>query len=543
MAEQPAAQTRTPRAPGDDGSLDPAAAGPEQASKPRGPSVQADGAASTDVWDPELERAFEAYVPGTEEERRLVRKIDLLLLPTLWWMYVLAQIDRSNIANANAAGLSQDLGLSDDDYALVVSIFFVGYAIMEVPSNLVLNRWRPSLYLTTIMGVWGACVAAMSTAGSRGHFLVGRFFLGCIEAGMYPGALFILTCWYKKDEVGKRFCVFATSGTLSQALGGIMAGGIIAGMDGKNGWPGWRWLFLVEGVATVFFAFVFIFVLPDYPLGTRRFTPAERRLAHVRMLVDRRASTKTGEARLTALESVLAVAADPRTYAFLVIYILNTTAMTISYFIPATLRTMGYTQVTAQWMTVPIWVSASVAMLTISYFSDRTGDRRWCVAGCMAAAAACCGVCLGTDAGAARYAMLCLLAGALWTATPQILTWASELLALPDQKRSVALALINSFGTLSVLWGSRLWPSAESPAHRTGFSAVAAMSAAGALTAALMPLAFARLSTAPRTAAEARVLGLDGAPPPEVLSSSSVDASSVDTPDVDASRGKGGAGA
>lgn len=170
-------------------------------------------------------------------------------------------------------------------------------------------------------------------------------------------------------------------------------------------------------------------------------------------------------------------------------------------------------------MTVPIWVSGSIAMLAISYFSDRAGDRRWFVTGCMAAAAACCGVCLATDAGAARYAMLCLLVGALWTATPQILNWASELFALPDQKRSVALALINSFATLSVVWGSRLWPSSQSPRYQTGFAAVAAMAGAGALTAALMPLAFELLPESSRyTPAEGTAPRLDGVSPVGSLS-------------------------
>ncbi|KLU85292.1 hypothetical protein MAPG_04320 [Magnaporthiopsis poae ATCC 64411] len=226
------------QAPGN-GAADPAMAGSESS-----PRVQADPARpsdnpAADSWDPELERAFEAYVPGTEEERRLLRKVDLLLQPTFWC--ILRACRRH----------------------LLHRIRHHGGAL-----NLVLNRWRrSSLYLIATKAVWGACVAAISTAGSREHFLIGRFFLGCIEAGMFSGALFVLTCWYKKDEVGKHFCIFATSGTVSQVLGGIMAGGI-AGLDGKNGWPGWRWPFLVEGAATVFVAFVFIIILPDVPPGS-----------------------------------------------------------------------------------------------------------------------------------------------------------------------------------------------------------------------------------------------------------------------------------
>lgn len=129
------------------------------------------------------QQALASYVANTAAEKRLVRKIDFILLPCLWWMYVLAYVDRGNVANANAAGMSEDLNLSSNDYSLIVSIFFIGYTIFEVPSNLLLNKVAPHRYLTTILVVWGVCVAAMSTAKTAKHFLVGRFFLGCIEAG------------------------------------------------------------------------------------------------------------------------------------------------------------------------------------------------------------------------------------------------------------------------------------------------------------------------------------------------------------------------
>jgi MFS family permease len=92
--------------------------------------------------------------------------------------------------------------LTQTDYSLIISIFFIGYTLFEVPSNLILAKMRPSVYLNTIMAVWGVCVAAMSQCKTREHLLIGRFFLGCIEAGLFPGALYLLTCWYTKGEIG-----------------------------------------------------------------------------------------------------------------------------------------------------------------------------------------------------------------------------------------------------------------------------------------------------------------------------------------------------
>ena len=198
--------------------------------------------------DEEMANVLRSYVPDTNEERRLVWKIDLILLPCLWWMYVLAYLDRGNIANANAAGLSESLGMSDNDYSLLVYLFFIGYFLCEVPSNMLMNKMRPSVYLPSIVWVWGVVVIAMSQAANFEGFLAARFFLGCIEAGLFPGAIFLLTCWYTKKEVGKRFCIFYTSGCIAPALGGIMAGAIIDKLDGARGIPGWRWLFIVEGV-------------------------------------------------------------------------------------------------------------------------------------------------------------------------------------------------------------------------------------------------------------------------------------------------------
>ncbi|KAH7024769.1 major facilitator superfamily domain-containing protein [Microdochium trichocladiopsis] len=476
------------------------------------PGVQdtVDKSAST-MTPEEIEQAaaLASYVPNTAAEKRLVRKLDFVLLPCLWWMYILAYVDRGNVANANAAGLSTDLKLSDDDYSLIVSIFFIGYTLLEVGSNLLLNKFRPSHYLTTIMAIWGACVAAMSTANSRGSFLVGRFFLGCIEAGLFPGALYLLTCWYKKDEIGKRFALFYTSGTVSPALGGIMAGSVISGLDGKMGWSGWRWLFLIEGVATVFFAIVFVFVLIDYPTNTTKFFSKEEcQLAYVRILSDRQTSVQQNAARLTAWQSVWAVLADPRSYAFLTLYILNSTATSISYFVPVTLKTMGYTSVTAQWMTVPIWISGAVIMVILSTSSDHFRERRWHTVGCMLLAFVCSIVCLTTTAAAARYAMLCFYIGALYTGIAQILNWTSEAMALPDQKRSVALAFVNSWGNLSIIWGSRLWPSGESPGYKTGFTAVAVFTGFAAVLASVMPYLFSLLPKEPRTKAERDLIAI-----------------------------------
>ncbi|KAL6416033.1 uncharacterized protein AUP68_00242 [Ilyonectria robusta] len=457
--------------------------------------------------DPELALALRNYVPDTPEEKRLVRKIDMILLPCLWWMYILAYLDKGNIANANAAGLSEDLGLTDNEYSLFIWVFFVGYFVFEVPSNLVMIKIRPSIYLSIIVFCWGCIVSGMSQSKSLKGFLVGRFFLGCVEAGMFPGALFILTCWYTKKEVGKRFCIFYTAGCIAPALGGIMAGAIIRSLDGARGMAGWRWLLLIEGLITVFCSVCLFFAIPDYPHNSRRITAEQRQLAQIRIMYDQNINVKLDSNTLTSRQAFKAVVADWKTWMFLVLYNLNGTCTTISYFIPTILKTLGYTKVTAQWMTVPIYITGAISMLVFSYTSDKSQDRRWHLTCLHLVAVAACLTTLFVSNDVVKYVMMCLFIGGLYTALPLILNWASECISYPTKKRSVAIAFINSFCNLSMIYGSYLWPSSDSR-HVLGFTTMASFCGAAALLSALVPVLLWLLPKKPATKAERDLIAL-----------------------------------
>ncbi|KAF4869173.1 MFS transporter prlL [Colletotrichum siamense] len=459
--------------------------------------------------DEELAVALQNHVPDTAEEKRLVRKIDFVLLPCLWWMYVLAYLDRGNIANANAAGMSDDLQMADNDYSLLVYLFFVGYFLCEVPSNMIMNKCRPSIYLPTIVWVWGCVVIGLSQTKSYNGFLAGRFFLGCIEAGLFPGAIFLLTCWYTKKEIGKRFCIFYTSGCIAPALGGIMAGAIIKGLEGTRGIPGWRWLLIVEGVLTVACGFGLYFILPDYPQNARYFSSEERCLARIRILFDRQLSVHATTRRMTSWEAFKAVICDGKTWFFLMSYSIIILGMSISYFVPTILKAMGYTKVTAQWMTVPIWITGAVCQLALSWTSDKTQDRRWHSVGLFGLAAVACLVSAVVKSAIAKYVMMCLLVAGLYTGLPLMLNWTSESIPFPDQKRSVAIAMVNSFGHLAIIYGSYLWPSTGAPQHLVGFSTLTATCGLGALLAIAAPWVFRLLPKQPVTMVEREIMALN----------------------------------
>ncbi|KAI7641272.1 MFS transporter, partial [Hortaea werneckii] len=203
------------------------------------------------------------------KERIMVRKIDFRLLPPVIIMYIMNYLDRNNIATARLSGeegLQEGLNMTDQQYETCVSILFVGYILMQVPSNLFLNKvGKPALYLPAVMVIWGAISTATAGAQNFGGMVAIRFFLGFIEAAYFPGCLYFLSCWYTRKELAFRSAILYSGSLISGAFAGLIAAGITDGMDGKLGLSAWRWLFIIEGAITVAIAAIAFFILPNFP--------------------------------------------------------------------------------------------------------------------------------------------------------------------------------------------------------------------------------------------------------------------------------------
>ena len=218
-------------------------------------------------------------------EKALVRKIDLRLLPMIVLMYIINYLDRNNIAAARLAGLQDllskgGLDLTSTQYLTALSILFVGYILIQIPSNLFLNKiGKPALYLPTVMIVWGVISAATAGAQSYGGLIAIRFFLGFVEAAYFAGCLFFLSSWYTRKELGSRTALLYSGALISGAFSGLITAGIKNGLDGARGLRAWRWLFIIEGVITIFIAFCAYFALPNFPRTTSWLTEEERQLA------------------------------------------------------------------------------------------------------------------------------------------------------------------------------------------------------------------------------------------------------------------------
>jgi len=153
-------------------------------------------------------------------------------------------LTKKSIGNAKVAGMMEDLNLSSSEYSLALVVFFISYVLFEVPSNLILSKTRPSLYIPGIMIIWGIVTCCMGAVTSAGTLYAVRIVLGLFEAGFAPGVMLILSSWYKPAEQARRFSIFYSAAVLSGAFGGIVAGAITGSLDGARGVAGWRWLFV-----------------------------------------------------------------------------------------------------------------------------------------------------------------------------------------------------------------------------------------------------------------------------------------------------------
>ncbi|KAJ9478483.1 putative High-affinity nicotinic acid transporter (putative) [Pseudozyma hubeiensis] len=421
-----------------------------------------------------------------EEERRLVRKIDMRLVPCVWVMYLFSYLDRSNIGNAYTGGMGTDLKMSANHYSIVLLVFFATYVPFEVPSNMLLTRVRPSIYLPTIMFLWGGLSIAFAAAKNWETVAALRVVLGILEAGFSPGVLFILSSWYKRSELARRYCLYYSAVPLAGMFGGLIAGGLIQKLKNAGGLAAWRWLFVVEGAATCVVAIVAVFILPDFPATTKWLSPRERFLAERRLAQDSLGSAQGGKEDVSHKQAAAMAFTDWRTWGFVVLYMMGTGSQTIQYFVPELVKSMGYTGFHVQYMTAPIYAVALVAIVSFCFSSDYFRDRAYhtFVASIIAVVAFAC--MLGVLDHIGRYVLLCFGVAGVYAACPLISIWVSNAIPHPSEKRAVVQAFVNGMGNSASIYGSYLFNKGDKNFNRKGFGVTMAFMLIAALLSLVM---------------------------------------------------------
>ncbi|KAN0107890.1 putative MFS transporter [Hyaloscypha variabilis] len=318
--------------------------------------------------EPESPETYETF--GLNKSR-LVRRIDLIVLPPVTLVYLLSFLDRSNVGNAKLEGLTDDIKMTGDQYLTGLTLFFIGYVIFEVPCNVVLKLWRPELWLPTLAVVWGIVATLQGVVQNLPGFYLARFFLGVTEAGLFPGIVFYLSMWYKRNERQFRVALFFSAASLAGAFGGILAWGI-AHMKGVGGYNGWRWIFILEGLLTVVVGVGAYFAIQPYPTTAKFLTDNERSLIYARLKAD---SDSTADEGFT-WKNVAKTFTDIKVYLYcLGFHTMALPLYTLSLFLPTIIKDLGYTSAQAQLLTVPPYSLAFILTILFAIASERLRIR------------------------------------------------------------------------------------------------------------------------------------------------------------------------
>ncbi len=306
---------------------------------------------------------------------RLYRKIDSRILPLLVLGLIFVTIDRYDVAFAKLQ-LAQDLGISDAVYGLGAGIFFLGYMLFEVPSNLLLAKIGARKTFSRIMTLWGlTCAAMMFVEGGRSFYLL-RFLLGVFEAGFFPGAIFYLTLWYPPARRARTMAVFTSAVIVSGMINGPLSTWLMSRLAGVAGLKGWQWMFLAEGLPCALLGMVAFVVLVDQPAHAKWLSPDEKALLNADLAQGAAPNAPPPPLMHASLRQALK---DPRLYAMAFGYLcLICATNTVAYWLPTLLKKARVTSLMRiGWLSTLPYLAAGLALIVFGYSSDRSGERRW----------------------------------------------------------------------------------------------------------------------------------------------------------------------
>ncbi|KAF8586052.1 MFS general substrate transporter [Ramaria rubella] len=375
------------------------------------------------------------------DERALLRKMDWRFIPWCSFLYFLCFLDRTSIGNARLYGLEEDLHITDNQYLLTLTVFFISYWAFEVPSNIFLKRLRPSIWLPLCMTAWGICMTVQGLVHDFGGLITVRWFLGLLEAG-----------WYKRSEFGFRLAVFTSMATVSGAFGGLLAAAI-SNMDGVGGKPGWAWIFILEGLVTIVAGGLSFWIIQDFPDTAKFLTDAERKFIIQRLHDDGQFSI-SGET--FQMKYVWQSLRDGKTW-LSIMFPSDGPLYAFSLFTPSIINQIGFTATPANLLSVPIYVFACALTCTVGYYADRVGNRGYFSLACLTMGMAGYIILIASRNAALSYFAIYLAAAGIF---PSI--------ANSTYKRGVTIAMAVGFGNLQGAITSNIYRARDTPWYTLG---------------------------------------------------------------------------
>ncbi|KAM0323837.1 hypothetical protein ACHAQA_008415 [Verticillium albo-atrum] len=406
------------------------------------------------------------------EEIALVRKLDWHIMPTLWSMYFLNYLDRNAIAQARLDGLEEDLGLVGSQYNTCISILFVGYLLMQIPSNMLMSSKyvRPSIYMGVCMMTWAVVSACTALVHNYAGLVAVRFFLGITEAPFYPGALYMLSIFYTRKEIATRLAILYSGNIFATSFSGLIAAAVYNTVSGNHGLAGWKWLFIIEGCVTFGVAIVGMFTLADSPLTTRWLTPEQRQLAHDRMVRDTVGLEESRGAKAGFMQAVR----DPRLWALCFIQNMHLSACSFNNFFPTVVGSLGFDRTITLVLTCPPYLVSGVFGYLAGMSSGRYNERTWHITFGMSVAIVGFVISCATMNVPARYISCFLFASGAYSVNSMILGWVSATLGQTQEKKAVSLSIVNVMANASYIYTAYLYPKSDGPRYLTAMASNAA---------------------------------------------------------------------
>ncbi|KAF4309693.1 hypothetical protein GTA08_BOTSDO01874 [Botryosphaeria dothidea] len=423
---------------------------------------------TTSVADEKLGAEFQEYandesvhdVALRKREAALVRKLDCFIAPVMMLLMLISYLDRGNIGFAATQGMAEDIGLKGSQLNTAVSVFYIFYILAEFPTSILVKRLQFNRVIPTITFCWGIVCLCTGFIRGFGALVVTRILLGFFEGCLFPSMTLFLCNWYKREELAVRVSYLFIASALSGAFGGLLAWAILY-MDGVSGYPGWRWLYIIEGIITVIWAAICIFVVPKnyetaYFLNDEDKALMRQRAEHM--------EAYSGGSGHYGKKDIKEAATDVKSWLHGVIQI---AAVTILYgfgtFLPIIIKNgFHYSTVQAQYLVIPVNLWGALVYAVGAFLSDRYQTRFYPLIICAPFGIAGYAICLAPVSAGVQYFATYLIATACFLCTGGNIAWLSGNCA-PDGKRAASLGILLTLTNIGGVVAGQIYQTNAAP--------------------------------------------------------------------------------
>ncbi|KLP09785.1 Uncharacterized protein LW94_4825 [Fusarium fujikuroi] len=401
-------------------------------------------------------------------EKSLVRKLDWKFLPMVTAMLLMNYLDRINVSNARLAGMQEDLHMTDTVWSTGISMFYVGYILSQIPANVILAKGTPRVLLPSCMLVWSFVTICMPAVTAGWGFCLCRFLIGFTEGPFVPAVSLMTSSWYTKHESPMRMGIWHAGNTISQALSGLLAAGILTNMEGVANLRAWKWFLLLEGAVSILVALVSFWFIPNFPdsTGTYFITEEEAAMAQYRQTVSAGGIAEDDAGGYW--DGFWMCMKEPFAHLFAAIHFFLIIAQSYKDFFPSIIATLGFSGTTTYLIQAPPPIIAFLVMMGISWSSGRRLEHGYHIIVPILLTLIGCAVMITTlNVGARYFCMILLVVGPFVGLNIQI-SWETTVVPRPRTKRAALIAYANCVSSVSHWFTPYFFLRNQEPYYQTG---------------------------------------------------------------------------